>query len=314
VSDALLVDVRDGVIVMTINRPEVRNAINADVARGIAAGLDLLDAESELRIGVLTGAGGTFSSGMDLKGFLTGETPTLPGRGFGGLAEALPRKPLIAAVEGWALAGGFELALACDLIVAAKTARFGIPEVKRGLVAAAGGLLRLPKALPFHLAMQLTLTGDPISAERAHEAGLVSLVTEEAGALEGALQLAERIAANGPLAVTASKEILRRQADWTDLRRGVSRAPLWLQCSPPRTHRRVPGLSPRSAARSGRASDAAPVTFRLVGQTRCDQEKSVRLLGLSPKTALATLGVGGPACGKESVQSRAGERQSWPPS
>ena len=161
-TDAVLVEVRDNVLVMTVDRPEARNAINAAVAQGLASALDRLDAEPELFVGVLTGAGGTFSSGMDLKGFLRGESPVVEGRGLGGLTQAPPRKPLIAAVEGWALAGGFEMVLACDLVVASREARFGLPEVKRSLVAGAGGLLRLPQRLPYHLAMELALTGEPL--------------------------------------------------------------------------------------------------------------------------------------------------------
>ena len=215
-TDAVLVEVRDNVLVMTISRPEARNAVNADVAQGLAAALDRLDNEAELFVGVLTGAGGTFSSGMDLKGFLRGESPVVEGRGLGGLTQAPPRKPLIAAVEGWALAGGFEMVLACDLVVAARDARFGLPEVKRSLVAGAGGLLRLPQRLPYHLAMELALTGEPLQAETAYQHGLVNRLTESGEALAGALELAATIAGNGPLAVAATKEILRRSLDWTE--------------------------------------------------------------------------------------------------
>jgi enoyl-CoA hydratase len=216
VADAVLVETRDNVLVITINRPEARNAVNGAVATGVAAALDRLDAETALSVGVLTGAGGTFSSGMDLKGFLRGETPVVEGRGLAGLTEAPPRKPLIAAVEGYALAGGFEMVLACDLVVASREAKFGLPEVKRSLVAGGGGLLRLPRRLPYYVAMELTLTGDPITAEVAHGYGLVNRVVEAGAALDGALELAAAVAANGPLALTASKEILRRSLDWTE--------------------------------------------------------------------------------------------------
>jgi len=216
VTDAVLVEARDNVLVMTINRPEARNAVNADVAQGLAAALDRLDGETGLSVGVLTGAGGTFSSGMDLKGFLRGESPVVEGRGLGGLTEAPPRKPLIAAVEGWALAGGFEMVLACDLVVAARDAKFGLPEVKRSLVAGAGGLLRLPQRLPYHLAMELALTGDPLTADVAHQHGLVNRLVESGSALDGALELAAAVAANGPLALAATKEIMRRSLDWTE--------------------------------------------------------------------------------------------------
>jgi enoyl-CoA hydratase len=196
------------VLVVTIDRPDARNAVNLAVAEGIAGALDRLDDEAGLRAGVLTGAGGTFCAGMDLKAFVRGERPHVEGRGFAGIVQGPPRKPLIAAVEGWALAGGFEVALACDLIVAARDARFGIPEVKRGLVAAAGGLIRLPRRIPYHVAMELALTGDPVSAERAFEIGIVSRVVEPGGALAAARELAATIAQNGPLAVDATKRIL----------------------------------------------------------------------------------------------------------
>jgi enoyl-CoA hydratase len=215
-AEAVLVETRDNVLVLTINRPEARNAVNGAVAAGVAAALDRLDGEPSLSVGVLTGAGGTFSSGMDLKGFLRGETPVIEGRGLAGLTEAPPRKPLIAAVEGYALAGGFEMALACDLIVASSEAKFGIPEVKRGLVAGGGGLLRLPQRLPYYVAMELALTGDSITGEHAQRLGLVNRVVEPGKALDGALELAAAIAANGPLALAASKEILRRSLDWTE--------------------------------------------------------------------------------------------------
>ncbi|WP_229052464.1 crotonase/enoyl-CoA hydratase family protein [Aeromicrobium sp. Leaf350] len=207
----------DGVLTVTINRPEVKNAINHEVAEGIAEAMDRLDNDDSLTVGILTGAGDTFSAGMDLKGFLAGNKPTLPGRGFGGLTEKPPAKPLIAAVEGWALAGGFELALASDIIVASTSARFGLPEVKRSLVAAAGGLLRLPKTLPYSVVMTMALTGDPLTADEAHRHGLLSELTEAGGALEAAHHLARRIAANGPLAVRATKEIIAKQAAWTQI-------------------------------------------------------------------------------------------------
>jgi enoyl-CoA hydratase len=174
----------------------------------------MLDGDDALRAGVLTGAGGTFCAGMDLKAFVAGERPFHADRGFAGIVRRPPVKPLVAAVEGWALAGGFEVALACDLIVASREARFGIPEVKRGLVAGAGGLLRLPSRIPYHLAMELALTGEPIDAARAHAAGLVSRLTEPGGALAGACELARAIAANGPLALRATKRILTESPGW----------------------------------------------------------------------------------------------------
>lgn len=213
-SDAVRTEFSDGIAVITISRPEARNAVNRTVSEGIAAALDELDARDDLTVGILTGAGGTFCSGMDLKAFLQGERPSIEGRGFGGLTDAPPRKPLIAAVEGYALAGGCELALACDLIVAAENARFGLPEVKRGLVAAAGGLLRLPQRLPYQIAMELALTGAFLDAPRAHDYGLVNRLTEPGRALDGARELAAAVAANGPLAVRVSKEVVVGSVVW----------------------------------------------------------------------------------------------------
>ncbi|MGH2859146.1 MAG: crotonase/enoyl-CoA hydratase family protein [Solirubrobacteraceae bacterium] len=207
---------RGNVLLITINRPEQRNAVNATVANGIAAALDELDADEELAIGVLTGAGRGFCAGMDLKAFVAGESAWAGDRGFAGIAQRGSVKPLIAAVEGFAVAGGLEVALACDLIVAARGARLGIPEVKRSLVAAGGALLRLPRRLPRNVAMELALTGDPIDAERAHAFGLVNRLAEPGQALESALELAAAIAANGPLAIVASKRILDESPDWPD--------------------------------------------------------------------------------------------------
>ena len=204
----------DGVLLITIDRPEQRNAMTRAASERIAAALDELDRRPDLAVGVLTGAGGTFCAGMDLKRFLAGETASVPGRGFGGLTQAPPVTPLIAAVEGWALAGGFELLLACDLVVAAESARFGLPEVKRGLVARAGGLLRLPERLPRAVALELVLTGDPISAPRAAALGLVNRVVPDGQALAGALELARAIAGNAPLAVAASKRVLTGSPSW----------------------------------------------------------------------------------------------------
>jgi enoyl-CoA hydratase len=214
VSDEVLVEESGGIAVITINRPAARNAVNGAVARGIAAALDELDARGDIAAYVLTGAGGYFSAGMDLKGFLTGDLPVVEGRGFGGIAESPPAKPLVAAVEGYALAGGFELALSCDLIVASSEAKFGLPEPKRGLVAGAGGVMRLPRRIPYHVAMEIALTGDHYPASRLYELGLVNRVTEPGQALEGALELARRIAANAPLALAATKKVLIESHDW----------------------------------------------------------------------------------------------------
>ncbi|RNL83937.1 crotonase/enoyl-CoA hydratase family protein [Halostreptopolyspora alba] len=205
----------NGVAVVEINRPKAKNSVNAATANAIAEALDDLDARDDLTIGIITGAGGTFCAGMDLKAFMQGEVPFVEGRGFAGFAQRPPRKPLIAAVEGFALAGGFEVVLACDLVVAAEDAQFGIPEVKRGLVAGGGGLLRLHNRIPRNIAMEFALTGDHVDAKRAADLGLVNRVTESGGALEGARELAARVAANAPLSVTTSKRVIVESDDWT---------------------------------------------------------------------------------------------------
>jgi enoyl-CoA hydratase len=212
---AVLTERRDGVLVITINRPEVRNAVNAAVAEGIAHALDELDADAALQVGILTGAGGFFCAGMDLGAFVKGESPWFGDRGFAGIAQRGAKKPLIAAIEGFAVAGGFEVALGCDLIVAARGAKLGIPEVKRSLVAAGGALLHLPKRMPYHAVMELALTGDPWPAERFHELGVVNRLAEPGGAVDAAAELARAIVRNGPLALAASKEIVQKQFDWT---------------------------------------------------------------------------------------------------
>jgi enoyl-CoA hydratase len=216
-SDAaeVLTQVEDGVLIVTMNRPEAKNAMNKAQAEGISAAMDRLEADGDLRCAILTGAGGTFCSGMDLKGFLRGERPSIEGRGFGGLTEWTPSKPVIAAVDGYALAGGMELAMSCDLIVASAASKFGIPEAKRGLAAAAGGLIKLPRQIPPRIAMELALTGDFIDAGRAYELGFVNRVVD-GPSLEAAKELAKVIAANGPLALIASKAVIRQSHTWTD--------------------------------------------------------------------------------------------------
>ncbi len=214
-SDEVLVERRGAVQVITINRPRAKNALDAAVARGIAHAVDELDSDARLRAGVLTGAGGTFSAGMDLKAFLRGERPGIEHRGLCGITETPPVKPLVAAVEGWALAGGFELVLACDLVVAGRGARFGVPEVKRALVAAAGGALLLTQRVPRAVALEMLLTGDPIDAARAEAVGLVNRLVDDGDACDTAVALAEAIAANGPLAVAASKRIATSADDWS---------------------------------------------------------------------------------------------------
>jgi enoyl-CoA hydratase len=214
-SQTVLTEERDDVLVITINRPEARNAVDGAVAEGVAAALDHLDDSDDLRVGVLTGAGGTFCSGMDLKAFLAGELPVIEGRGLAGITEAPPRKPLVAAVEGYALAGGFEVLLACDLVVAAEDSRLGVPEVKRGLVAGAGAAMLLPGRVGLPRALELLLTGEPIDAARAAEWGLVNRVVPPGQALAAALELAAVVAANGPLAVAVSKQVARAARDWS---------------------------------------------------------------------------------------------------
>lgn len=211
----LIVEVKDGVQIMTLNRPEAKNAATLAMSQAMVEALDELDSRDDIRIGIITGAGGTFCAGMDLKGFLRGERPSVAGRGFAGITERPPRKPVIAAVEGYALAGGFEVVLACDLIVAANNSNFGLPEVKRSLVAAAGGLLRLPQRLPYHIAMEYILTGGMLPAAEAHRLGLVNHLTEPGKALDKALELAAAIAANGPLATAASKQIVVESSEWS---------------------------------------------------------------------------------------------------
>lgn len=213
-SEEVLVSTENGVMTVTINRPEARNAANRAVAEGIAAAMDELDSNDDIRVAILTGAGGTFCSGMDLKAFVTGEFPVVEGRGFAGVAEAPPKKPLIAAVEGYALAGGLELAITCDLIIAADNAKFGIPEVKRGLAAAGGGLVRLPRQMPPRVAMELALTGEFISAQRAEATGLINKVVPAGTALDAAKEMAAVIAGNGPLAVAVSKQVIVESQDW----------------------------------------------------------------------------------------------------
>jgi enoyl-CoA hydratase len=213
-TDEVLVEHIDGIVVVTINRPEQKNAVNRAVSYGVCQALDEMDHRDDLRIGILTGAGGTFCAGMDLKAFLRGEVTRVKGRGILGIAMTPPRKPLIAAVEGYALAGGFESVLACDLVVASRDAKFGLPEVKRGLAASAGGLMRLPRLIPQRIAMEVALTGDMISAERLYQYGLINVLTEPGQALEEAKKLARRIMLNAPLSVAASKQVIIEQRDW----------------------------------------------------------------------------------------------------
>lgn len=204
------------ILVIAINRPAQRNAVNQAVSLAIADALDRLDADPALRVGIITGRGGSFCAGMDLKAFVDGERPEIKGRGFAGVTESPPKKPLIAAVEGFALAGGCELALACDLIVAAETAWFGLPEATRGLVAGSGGLVRLPRRIPEAIALEYALTGERMDAATAHRWGLVNRLTSEGGALEGAIALATVITANAPLSVEMTKRIIGESRSWPE--------------------------------------------------------------------------------------------------
>lgn len=214
--DAPVIVKRDGsILIISINRPNQHNAVTREVSLMLAEAIDRLEREVSLRTGVLRGNGSSFCSGMDLEAYLNGERPEIEGRGFGGLTEAPPSKPLIAAVEGYALAGGCELALACDMIVAAENASFGLPEVCRGLVAGSGGLIRLASKIPPAIAMEYALTGARMAAPVAHRWGMVNRLTGPGGALSGAIALAKEISANAPLSVDASKRIIRESADWS---------------------------------------------------------------------------------------------------
>jgi enoyl-CoA hydratase len=214
-TEPVLTERRGSVLLITLNRPEVRNAVNAALAAGLAGALDELDGDDSLSVGVLTGEGGFFSAGMDLGAFVKGESAWFGDRGFAGITQRASRKPLIAAIEGFALAGGLEIALSCDLIVAASGARMGIPEVKRSLIAAGGALLRMPRRMPYHVVMELALKGDPLPAERFEQLGLVNRVVEPGTAVDVALELAEELAKNAPLALVATKQILQEQFDWS---------------------------------------------------------------------------------------------------
>ncbi len=214
-SEQVKTSVQDGVMIITINRPQARNAVNYDTAQEMAQALDELDANPDLAVGILTGAENTFSSGMDLKAFAKdGQRPYAGDRGFAGICERPPRKPIIAAVEGYALAGGCEIALSCDLIVAADNATFGLPEVKRGIVPGSGGMVRLPSRIPYHIAMEAVLTGDMLPAARMAQHGLINKLTQPGQALEAALDMARTIAANGPLAVQTAKQVVSESRNW----------------------------------------------------------------------------------------------------
>ena len=209
------VEVDGNVGLIAINRPAVRNAIDFDTANEIAQTLDYFESHADVRAIIITGRGGFFSAGMDLKALTaTGQRPITAGRGAFGIVERPPVKPLIAAIEGAALGGGLEIALAADIIVVADDARLGLPEVARGLVAAAGGVIRLPGRIPRGLAMEMILTGTPVTAQRAQDIGLVNHIVPQGEALAEARKLAETIAANAPMAVRAAKAIATESAQW----------------------------------------------------------------------------------------------------
>jgi enoyl-CoA hydratase/carnithine racemase len=209
-ADEVLSERRGHVEILTINRPEARNAINRATAIALGDALDRCESDNDVWVVVLTAAGDkAFSAGMDLKAFAAGEFP-ITEKGFGGLTKREFTKPLIAAANGSALAGGFEMMISCDMVVAADHAKFGIPEASRGLVAGAGGLIRLPKRIPLAVAYEMALTAEPIDAARAYELGLVNRVVPGEQVLDAAVALAERIAKNAPLAVRTSKSIMRR--------------------------------------------------------------------------------------------------------
>jgi len=217
-AELILTERRGPLLLVTINRPHARNAFDSATAWQMNAAMDLLEQQDELFIGIISGAGGTFCAGADLKEVASGAPRERPPRGGFGLFATPPRKPLIAAVEGYAVGGGLELCLSCDLIVAARDARFGLPEVRHNVVAIGGALFRLPRRMPYHLAMEVALTGELHEAEFWHRHGIVNRLTPPGGALEHALQLAQSLLRNGPTALNATKQILQRACDWDEAR------------------------------------------------------------------------------------------------
>jgi enoyl-CoA hydratase len=222
---AVITERHEHILVVTLNRPEAKNACNAAVAHGISAAMDMLDAEDDLFVGVITGAGGNFSAGADLKAVMRGERSVTERGGFG-VFRRPPRKPLIAAVEGYAVGGGLELCLSCDLIVAARDAKMGLPEVRHNVVALGGGLFRLPKRIPYHVAMELALTGQFKSAEFFERLGLVNRLVEPGQSLQAAIAFGNELLTNGPTALAASKEIIFQAANWADEAGWASQMPI----------------------------------------------------------------------------------------
>jgi enoyl-CoA hydratase len=224
-NDRVLTERRGPILIVTINRPDARNAFDKTSAEAMHEAMDLFDDTDELFVGIITGAGGNFSAGADLKAVARGER-AVTGRGGFGLFRRPPRKPLIAAVEGYAVGGGLELCLACDLIVAARDARMGLPEVRHNVAAVGGGLFRLPRRIPYHLAMELALTGAFRDAEFFHRHGLVNRIAAPGEALSEAIAFAEELIVNGPTALAASKQIMWQSANWTDEEAWEKQAPL----------------------------------------------------------------------------------------
>ena len=215
-SQRILTERRGSILIVTINRPEAKNAFDADSSTAMSAAMDLLDAEDELFIGIITGAGGNFSAGADLKAAARGGPRVQLARGGFGVMKRPPRKPVIAAVEGYAVGGGLEMCLACDLIVAARDAKLGLPEVRHNVVALGGGLFRLPRRMPYHIVMELALTGAFKDVEFFRQYGLINRIAEPGKALEEAIALAESLLVNGPTALAASKEIIFQSLNWQD--------------------------------------------------------------------------------------------------
>jgi enoyl-CoA hydratase len=215
-SQTILTERRGPLLIVTINRPEAKNAFNSETSFQMNAAMDLLDREDELFAGIITGSGGTFSAGADLKEIASGVVRERPPRGGFGLFANPPRKPLIAAVEGHAIGGGFEICLSCDLIVAARNAKFGLPEVRHSVVAIGGGLFRLPKRMPYHLVMELALTGELRDADYFKNVGIVNRIVEPGKALEEAIAFAQSLLVNGPTALAATKQIIQHSYDWKD--------------------------------------------------------------------------------------------------
>lgn len=222
----VLVEERGSILLVTINRPEAKNACDSEVARGINAAMDRLDNEAHLFAGIITGAGGDFSAGADLKAVARGDLREPMPRGGFGMFKRPPRKPIVAAVEGVAVGGGLELCLACDLIVAASNARMGLPEVRHNVVAIGGGLFRLPKRIPYHIAMELALTGEFKNPEFFARLGLVNRVVEPGKAVDEAFALLERILVNGPTGLAATKEIIFQSSEWTEEEAWAAQMPI----------------------------------------------------------------------------------------